>query len=142
MERIRELFDPRERTWAGIQDIVKVFFDPLATTRAKIQVILERLPVGSAHPFSTDGVLLCRTAGGIEEIDISTYPEEFFFNAIDLGELGETLQRRMAGFQSHLGMHTAVSPSGLNAFPLLTNTQQFSMNTLSTKRQPRHSKFQ
>lgn len=93
--------------------ITKVFFDPLATTRAKIRDILEGLPVGSAHPFSPDGVLLCRTTTGVEEIDISTYPEEFFFNAIDLGELGETLQRRMAGFQSHIGMHSVISLSGL-----------------------------
>jgi hypothetical protein len=70
--------------------ITKVFFDPLATTKAKIRDILEGLPVGSAHPFSPDGVLFCHTTTGIEEIDISTYPEEFFFNAIDLGELGHS----------------------------------------------------
>jgi hypothetical protein len=106
MDRIKAFFDPGAKSRAKIQDITKVFFDPLATTRAKIRGILEGLPVGSAHPFSPDSVLLHRTANGIEEIDISTYPEEFFFNAIDLGELGETLQRRMAGFHSHLGMHT------------------------------------
>jgi hypothetical protein len=89
-----------------MERITKVFFDPLATTKAQIRAILEDLPVGSAHPFSPERILLCRTATGIDEIDISAYPEDYFFNAVDLGELGETLLRRMAGFPTHLGMHS------------------------------------
>lgn len=101
---------------ATMERITKIFFDPLATTRARVQDILEELPAGSAHPFSPDGVLLYRTAARIEEIDISTYPEAFFFNAIDMGELGETLQRRMAGFPSQLGIHFAIYLSGFDLF--------------------------
>lgn len=87
-----------------MERVRKTFFDPLASSKARIREILEDLPVGSAHPFSPERILLCRTDNGIEEIDISSYPEDYFFNAIDLGEMGETLLRRMAGFKSHLGM--------------------------------------
>ncbi|TVY17743.1 hypothetical protein LARI1_G004844 [Lachnellula arida] len=87
-----------------MERITKVFFDPLATTKSQIRAILEDRPVGSAHPFSPERLLLCRTAEGIDEIDISAYPEDYFFNAVDLGELGETLLRRMAGFPSHLAV--------------------------------------
>lgn len=82
----------------------KTFFDPLATSKERIRQILEGLPVGSAHPFSPESILLCRTESGIIEIDTSSYSEDFFFNAVDLGEMGETLLRRMANFQSHLSM--------------------------------------
>ena len=85
-----------------MERVRKTFFDPLATSKARIREILEGLPTGSAHPFSPENILLCRTDSGIQEIDISSYPEDFFFNALDLGEMGETLLRRMAGFQSHL----------------------------------------
>lgn len=81
-----------------MQSVRKTFFDPLATTKAQIREILAELPVGSAHPFSPERILLCRTDSGIDEIDISSYPEDFFFNAVDLGEMGEALLRRMAGF--------------------------------------------
>ncbi|KUL92175.1 hypothetical protein ZTR_02561 [Talaromyces verruculosus] len=81
-----------------MQSVRKTFFDPLATTKAQIRQILAELPVGSAHPFSPERILLCRTDRGIDEIDISSYPEDFFFNAVDLGEMGEALLRRMAGF--------------------------------------------
>ena len=87
-----------------MERVRKTFFDPLATSKAQIREILDGLPVGSAHPFSPEGILLYRTDNGIDEIDISSYPEDFFFNAVDLGEMGEILLRRMAGFQSHLGM--------------------------------------
>lgn len=80
----------------------KTFFDPLATTKDRVREILEGLPVGSAHPFSPERILLCRTANGIDEIDTSSYQHDFFCNAVDLGEMGETLLRRMAGFQSYL----------------------------------------
>lgn len=86
-----------------MQSVRKTFFDPLATTKAQIRDILAELPVGSAHPFSPERILLCRTEHGINEIDISSYPEDFFFNAVDLGEMGEVLLRRMTGFPSHLG---------------------------------------
>ncbi|KAH8665034.1 hypothetical protein BGZ60DRAFT_62681 [Tricladium varicosporioides] len=85
-----------------MEQVRKTFFAPLATTKAQIRAILEGLPVGSAHPFSPERILFCRTENGIDEIDISSYPEDFFFNAVDLGEMGETLLRRMAGYQSHL----------------------------------------
>ncbi|KAL4937619.1 hypothetical protein BDV06DRAFT_70172 [Aspergillus oleicola] len=87
-----------------MERVRKTFFDPLATSKSRIREILQGLPVGSAHPFSPERLLLCRTANDIDEIDISSYPEDYFFNAVDLGELGETLLRRMAGFPSHLGM--------------------------------------
>ncbi|KAJ5886219.1 uncharacterized protein N7473_008893, partial [Penicillium subrubescens] len=87
---------------AAMERVRKAFFNPLATSKAQIQTILEDLPVGSAHPFSPEKILLCRTENGIEEIDISSYPEDFFFNAMDLGEMGEVLLRRMAGFEDHL----------------------------------------
>lgn len=86
-----------------MERVRKIFFDPLATSKARIREILEQLPVGSAHPFSPERLLLCRTDNGINEIDISSYPEDFFFNAMDMGEMGEILLRRMAGFKSHLG---------------------------------------
>ncbi|KAJ5433883.1 hypothetical protein N7491_004478 [Penicillium cf. griseofulvum] len=85
-----------------MERVRKVFFDPLATSKARIREILEGLPVGSAHPFSLEQLLLCRTENGVDEIDISSYPGDFFSNTVDLGEMGEILLRRMAGFQSHL----------------------------------------
>jgi hypothetical protein len=91
-----------------MERVRKIFFNPLAGTKDQIRAILENLPEGSAHPFSPERILLCRTATGIEEIDISSYPEEYFFNAVDLGELGETLLKRMAGFNFHIGMPSSV----------------------------------
>jgi hypothetical protein len=85
-----------------MERVTKVFFDPLATTKGQIRALLEGLPIGSAHPFSPEHLLLCRTATGIEEIDISSYSEKHFFNAVDLGELGQTLQTRMTKFSSQL----------------------------------------
>ncbi|OQE20104.1 hypothetical protein PENFLA_c017G09553 [Penicillium flavigenum] len=87
-----------------MERVRKIFFDPLATSKTRVREILEDLPVGSAHPFSPERLLLCRTDSGIDEIDISSYPDDFFFNAVDLGEMGETLLRRMAGFKSYLGI--------------------------------------
>ncbi|KAJ6108037.1 hypothetical protein N7523_009360 [Penicillium sp. IBT 18751x] len=87
-----------------MEKVRKTFFDPLASSKARVREILEELPVGSAHPFSPERLLLCRTDNGIEEIDISSYQDDYFFNAVDLGEMGETLLRRMAGFKSHLGI--------------------------------------
>jgi hypothetical protein len=86
-----------------MERVRKTYFDPLATTKGRITELLQQLPVGSAHPFSPEKVLLCRTNNGIEEIDISSYNEEYFYNAVDLGEMGEVLLRRMAGFKNHLG---------------------------------------
>jgi hypothetical protein len=87
-----------------MQAVRKTFFSPLATSKTQIREILAERPVGSAHPFSPERILLCRTDSGIDEIDISSYPEGFFFNAVDLGEMGETLMRRMASFPSDLSM--------------------------------------
>jgi hypothetical protein len=82
--------------------ITKVFFDPLATTKEQIKGLLKDLPVGSAHPFSPERLLLCLTATGVDEIDISSYSEKHFFNAVDLGALGQTLQSRMTKFAFRL----------------------------------------
>ncbi|KAM0544194.1 hypothetical protein ACHAPJ_011945 [Fusarium lateritium] len=87
-----------------MERVRKTFFDPLAKSKGRVSEILRDLPVGSAHPFSPEGILLCRTEKGIKEIDISGYNEEYFYNAVDLGEMGETLLRRMAGFRSNLGV--------------------------------------
>ena len=81
-----------------VERVNKTFFDPLATSKARVREILQELPVGSAHPFSPERLLLCRTDIGIEEIDISSYPDVFLFNAVGMGEMGEVLLRRMAGF--------------------------------------------
>ncbi|KAJ5592172.1 hypothetical protein N7537_009076 [Penicillium hordei] len=87
-----------------MERVRKTFFDPLATSKVRIREILDELSVGSAHPFSPERLLLCRTEAGVDEIDISSYPDDFFFNAVDMGEMGEILLRRMAAFQSHLGI--------------------------------------
>ncbi|ETS77429.1 hypothetical protein PFICI_11303 [Pestalotiopsis fici W106-1] len=87
-----------------MERVRKVYFDALAMTKAQIYELLETLPSGSAHPFSSERVLLCRTEHGVEEIDISSYPEDYFFNAVDLGAMGETLLKRMAGFKHHLSV--------------------------------------
>ncbi|KAJ5826555.1 hypothetical protein N7447_003318 [Penicillium robsamsonii] len=85
-----------------MERVRKTFFDPLATSKARVREILEKLPAGSAHPFSPEQLLLCRTESGIDEIDISPYPDDFFSKAVDMGEMGEILLRRMAGYPSHL----------------------------------------
>lgn len=98
-----------------MERVRKTFFDPLATSKARIREILDELPVGSAHPFSPERLLLCRTETGVDEIDISSYPDDFFFNAVDIGEMGEILLRRMAAFQSHLGMSSVLLCQRVNA---------------------------
>ena len=82
-----------------MERVRKTYFNPLATSKAQVQDILQDLRVGSAHPFSPVRTLLCRTENGIDEIDISSYGERYFFNAVDLGEMGEVLLRRMARFR-------------------------------------------
>ncbi|OQE41305.1 hypothetical protein PENCOP_c005G08651 [Penicillium coprophilum] len=85
-----------------MERVRKTFFDPLATSKARVREILKTLPIGSAHPFSPERLLLCRTESDIDEIDISSYPDDFFCKAVDMGEMGEILLRRMAGYPSHL----------------------------------------
>ncbi|KAF5608322.1 hypothetical protein FPANT_538 [Fusarium pseudoanthophilum] len=87
-----------------MEKVRKTFFDPLATSKGRIAELLQTLPVGSAHPYSPEGILLCRTKNGIEEIDISNYSQDYFFNSVDLGEMGEVLLRRMKGFRDHLAV--------------------------------------
>ncbi|KAF5661470.1 hypothetical protein FCIRC_11825 [Fusarium circinatum] len=87
-----------------MEKVRKTFFDPLATSKGRIAELLQTLPVGSAHPYSPEGILLCRTKNGIEEIDISNYSQDYFFNSVDLGEMGEILLRRMKGFREHLAV--------------------------------------
>jgi hypothetical protein len=78
-----------------MERVTKVYFDPLVATKEQIQALLKTLPVGSAHPFRPDGVLLHHSASNtITEIDISMHPEEYFSNTVNLAELGEgTLER-------------------------------------------------
>lgn len=85
-----------------MERVRKLCFDPLLTTKEQIRHRLASLPTGTAHPFSPQRILLCKVGNEIQEIDISTYPEDFFYNAVDLGEMGEVLLRRMAKFQNHL----------------------------------------
>lgn len=99
----------------AMERVRKTFFDPLATSKVRIREILDELPVGSAHPFSPERLLLCRTEAGVDEIDISSYPDDFFFNAVDIGEMGEILLRRLATFQSHLGMSSVLICQRVNA---------------------------
>ncbi|KAF5025516.1 hypothetical protein F66182_2421 [Fusarium sp. NRRL 66182] len=87
-----------------MEKVRKTFFDPLARSKAQISTMLHKLPVGSAHPFSLQDILLCRTETGIKEIDISGYSEEYFYSAVDLGNMGDVLLRRMAGFKEQLGV--------------------------------------
>src|SRR5277367_1238888 len=79
--------------------VTKVYFDPVAATKEQIRALLRTLPVGSAHPFRPDGVLLHHSAPDtITDIDISMHPEEYFSNAINLAELGEGALERMKLF--------------------------------------------
>ncbi|KAJ5346619.1 hypothetical protein N7541_009101 [Penicillium brevicompactum] len=87
-----------------LRHVRRTFFDPLATSKARVREILEELPVGSAHPWNPERILLCRTEDGIIEIDLSPFSEDFFDDPVDLGEMGEILSRRMAGFQPQLGV--------------------------------------
>ena len=90
-----------------MDQVRKAVFDPLARTKGQVKALLAKLPVGTAHPFSPERLLLCKTRNGIQEIDISSYPEDFFFNAVDLGDMGETLLKRMAAFSSQLSESTS-----------------------------------
>jgi hypothetical protein len=121
-----------------MERVRKTFFNPLATSKAQVQKILEDLPVGSAHPFSPEQILICRTEYGIEEIDISSYPENFFFNAMDLGEMGEILLRRMAGFQSHLSM-SSLSNAYMDGEGNINNVQRYLRTSRLCKHQHQHS---
>lgn len=120
-----------------MEKVRKTFFNPLATSKAKVVEILEALPVGSAHPFSPEQILLCRSEDGITEIDISSYPDDFFFNALDLGEMGEVLLRRMARFRE-IGKFFVTTSRKIF---MLTFTQTFSRTSRSCKRLIRHSRF-
>lgn len=82
-----------------MENVTKVYFDPIIATKEKIRSLLRTLPVGSAHPFRADGVLLHHSAPDtITDIDISMHPEEYFSNAINLAELGEGTLERMKLF--------------------------------------------
>lgn len=122
-----------------MERVRKTFFNALATSKAQVQKILEDLPVGSAHPFSPEKILLCRTENGIEEIDISSYPEDFFFNAMDLGEMGEVLLRRMAGFEDHLSM-PSLSNEYVDGEVNTNNVQRYSRTSKLCRHQHQHSR--
>lgn len=68
-----------------LRHVRRTFFDPLATSKARVREILEELPVGSAHPWNPERLLLCRTEDGIIEIDLSPFSEDFFDDPVDLG---------------------------------------------------------
>ncbi|KAJ6000342.1 hypothetical protein N7481_000751 [Penicillium waksmanii] len=104
-----------------MEKVRKTFFNPLATSKAKVVEILEALPVGSAHPFSPEQILLCRTEDGITEIDISSYPEDFFFNAVDLGEMGEVLLRRMTKFNIFKDFQIMQAPDTTFKIPIVSD---------------------
>lgn len=122
-----------------MERVRKTFFNPLATSKAQVQNILEDLPVGSAHPFSPERILLCRTENGIEEIDISSFPEDFFFNAMDLGEMGEVLLKRMAGFESNLSM-SSLSDEYVDSERDINNVQRSSRTSKLCKHRHQHSR--
>jgi hypothetical protein len=124
-----------------MEKVRKTFFNPLVTSKAKVIEILENLPVGSAHPFSPEQILLCRSENGIIEIDTSSYQEDFFFNAVDLGEMGEILLTRMAKF-NQLSTFFSQLVSEREKTPMLTVTQRFSRTSRSCKHQIRHSRSQ
>ena len=88
-----------------MEQVRKTYFDPLATSKGQIRDILQNLDIGSAHPFSPEGILLCKTKNGIEEIDISGFEEEYFYNAVDLGTMSEKLTERMDKFKRQLGKY-------------------------------------
>jgi hypothetical protein len=82
-----------------MEKVTKVYFDPLAATKEQIQALLKTLPVGSAHPFRPDGVLLHHsTSNTITQIDISIYSEDYFSIAVNLAELGESSLERIKLF--------------------------------------------
>ena len=87
------------QTSITMEKVTKVFFDPLAATKEQICTLLKTLPVGTAHPFRPEGLLLHHSApNNISEIDISMHPEEYFSNAVNLAELGEGTLERMKQF--------------------------------------------
>ena len=83
-----------------MEKVTQVYFNPLAANRAQICSLLKALPIGSAHPFRPDGILLIHSAQDtITDIDISMHPEEYFSNAVNLAELGEGSLERISKFQ-------------------------------------------
>jgi hypothetical protein len=118
-----------------MEHVRKTFFNPLATSKAQIRELLQSLPVGSAHPYSPQHLLLCRTDNGIDEIDISSYPEDYFYNAVDLGEMGEVLLRRMAGF------NLSKSRLVLSVGKLSNDQQMYLVISKSSRRRPPPSRF-
>ena len=110
-----------------MERVRKTFFDPLAITKSQIRQLLQGLPTGSAHPFSPERILLCKTEQGvIDEIDISSYPEDFFFNAVDLGQMGEVLLNRMERFQSNLSKNSWVPPNSSSKPPQVVRALEWS----------------
>lgn len=84
--------------------VTKVFFNPLLGDRDQIRSLLLTLPVGSAHAFG--GELLVRSAlNDITSIDISMHTEDYFSNAVSLGDLGEEVLDRMKLFPADIGVY-------------------------------------
>lgn len=85
-----------------MEKVAKVYFDPLMGDLDRIRALLKTLPVGSAHPFHGE-LLVHSQPDVIESIDISMHPEDYFANAVSLGDLGEDVLRRMKLFSDHIG---------------------------------------
>lgn len=85
-----------------MEKVTKVFFDPLLQEKHQICALLLTLPVGSAHAFR--GELLVHSAeDDITSIDISMHNEDYFSNAVSLGDLGEEILDRMKLFPDEIG---------------------------------------
>ncbi len=109
-----------------MEKVTKAYFNPLIATKKQIRALLKTLPVGSAHPFRPDGVLLHHSASNtITEIDISMHPEEYFSNTVNLADLGEeTLERiklfpQLRKFNEEYMIQQAPSPTF--KIPLVNN---------------------
>lgn len=85
-----------------MENITKIVFNPLLSSKAAIVAFLKDASIGTAHAYSPKKLLLYKTKSNIQEIDISKYDESHFFNAVDLDRLSNTLQERMERFGTEL----------------------------------------
>ena len=82
-----------------MENITKVFFNPLLSSKDEIKALVKSLPVGSAHVFK--GELLAHSNPGlVTSIDISMHNEEYFSNAVSMADLGEEVLARMKLFDA------------------------------------------
>lgn len=83
-----------------MEHIQKMFFDPLITERAEIELLLLGLPVGSAHPFLGYEILVHLSAG-----EISSYYMTFHNGVPSLD-----LNRRYNELKMFLNLHPKLRP--------------------------------